>query len=216
MRHINPLRSLCVCLLLLLGALNIFAQTSSSISGQITDESAGAIPAASVTVLKGGAIVKSLQTDEQGKYNSGPLSPGTYTVRITHFGFAPMESKAVIAAGQKANFSSQLRLQASAQQVTVQADAVGTVSVDASQNASALVLKQAEIDALPDDPDDLASDLQALAGPAAGPNGGQVFIDGFTGGRMPPKQSIREIRINQNPFAAQFDRPGQGRVEIFT
>ncbi|MDE3196984.1 MAG: TonB-dependent receptor, partial [Acidobacteriota bacterium] len=72
------------------------------------------------------------------------------------------------------------------------------------------------MDSLPDDPDDLTADLQALAGPAAGPNGGQFFIDGFTGGRLPPKTSIREIRINQNPFAAQFDKPGQGRVEIFT
>src|SRR6202011_301124 len=79
-----------------------------------------------------------------------------------------------------------------------------------------LVLKGADLDALSDDPDDLASDLQALAGPAAGPNGGQIFIDGFSGGRLPPKESIREIRINSNPFAAEYDRLGFGRIEIFT
>jgi hypothetical protein len=92
----------------------------------------------------------------------------------------------------------------------------GKVDTDPSSNASALVLRGADLEALADDPDDFAADLQALAGPAAGPNGGQIFIDGFTGGRLPPKQSIREVRINQNPFAAQFDRPGQGRVEVFT
>src|ERR1041384_2500893 len=53
-------------------------------------------------------------------------------------------------------------------------------------------------------------------GPAAGPNGGQIFIDGFTGGRIPPKESIREIRINQNPFSAEYDRLGFGRIEILT
>ncbi|MEJ7712368.1 MAG: hypothetical protein WKF84_21545 [Pyrinomonadaceae bacterium] len=68
----------------------------------------------------------------------------------------------------------------------------------------------------PEDPDDLASALQALAGPSAGPNGGQVYIDGFTGGRLPPRESIREIRVNQNPFAAEYDRPGFGRIEILT
>ena len=58
--------------------------------------------------------------------------------------------------------------------------------------------------------------LQALAGPAAGPNGGQIYIDGFTGGRIPPKSSILEIRVNQNPFSAEYDRIGYGRIEIIT
>jgi hypothetical protein len=58
--------------------------------------------------------------------------------------------------------------------------------------------------------------LQALAGPGAGPNGGQLYIDGFTGGQLPPKESIPEIRINQNPFSAEYDRVGFGRIEILT
>ena len=53
-------------------------------------------------------------------------------------------------------------------------------------------------------------------GPSAGPNGGQIYIDGFTGGQLPPKSSIREIRINQNPFSAEYDKLGYGRIEIFT
>ncbi len=69
---------------------------------------------------------------------------------------------------------------------------------------------------LPDDPDALASAVQAMAGPSAGPNGGQIFIDGFTGGRMPPKESIREVRINQNPFNAENNNIGFGNIEIFT
>ncbi|HEX8722544.1 MAG TPA: hypothetical protein VF736_18150, partial [Pyrinomonadaceae bacterium] len=44
----------------------------------------------------------------------------------------------------------------------------------------------------------------------------QIFVDGFTGGRLPPKESIREIRVNRNPFSAEYDRLGYGRVEIFT
>ncbi|MFU0257871.1 hypothetical protein ACMZ9T_27735, partial [Klebsiella pneumoniae] len=55
-----------------------------------------------------------------------------------------------------------------------------------------------------------------LAGAAAGPNGGQIYIDGFTGGQLPPKEAIREIRINQNPFSAEYDRLGFGRIEILT
>ncbi len=59
--------------------------------------------------------------------------------------------------------------------------------------------------------------MQALAGPSAGADGeAQIFLDGFSGGRLPPKESIREIRINRNPFSAEYDRLGYGRVEIFT
>ncbi len=55
-----------------------------------------------------------------------------------------------------------------------------------------------------------------MAGPSAGPNGGQIYIDGFTGGQLPPKSSILEIRVNQNPFSAEYDRLGYGRVDITT
>src|SRR6202011_5053585 len=44
----------------------------------------------------------------------------------------------------------------------------------------------------------------------------QIFIDGFSGGQLPPKDSIREIRINSNPFSAEYDVQGHGRIEIFT
>ncbi len=83
--------------------------------------------------------------------------------------------------------------------------------------SSALVDQRRRPDGLcPDDPDDLSDALQALAGPGAGPNGGAIYIDGFSGGQLPPKESIREIRINQNPFSAEYDRLGFGRIEILT
>src|SRR6185369_11605431 len=82
--------------------------------------------------------------------------------------------------------------------------------------SNTVVLKDKDLDTLSDDPDELQSELQALAGPSAGPSGGQMYIDGFTGGQLPPKSAIREIRINQNPFSAQYDKLGYGRIEIFT
>jgi hypothetical protein len=95
-------------------------------------------------------------------------------------------------------------------------DTAPTVDVNPSNNAGAIVISGKELEALPDDPDELQSDLQALAGPAAGPSGGQMYIDGFTAGQLPPKSSIREIRVNQNPFSAEYDQLGYGRIEIFT
>jgi hypothetical protein len=101
------------------------------------------------------------------------------------------------------------------QEITVTGQNHG-VGVNSDQTASATILKGSALDALSDDPTELQNELQALAGPAAGPNGGQIYIDGFAGGQIPPKSSILEVRVNQNPFSAEFDRIGYGRVEIIT
>src|SRR5437870_3293603 len=82
--------------------------------------------------------------------------------------------------------------------------------------ASATVLAGDDLQALSDNPDDLIAELIAIAGPGAGPGGASVFIDGFSSGQLGSKESIREIRINQNPFSAEYDRIGTGRVEILT
>src|SRR5688500_13318183 len=85
-----------------------------------------------------------------------------------------------------------------------------------ADDAGAVVSRGQDLDVLPDDPDALSAAVQAMAGPSAGPNGGQIFIDGFTGGRMPPKESIREVRVNQNPFNAENSGIGFGRIDILT
>src|SRR6059058_995880 len=56
--------------------------------------------------------------------------------------------------------------------------------------------------------------FRLLAGTAAGPKGD--YIDGFSGGQLPLKNAIREVRINQNPFSPEYDKLGFGRIEIFT
>jgi len=199
-----------------LSALPAGAQTTGVLKGQVTDVSGSAIPGANVSVT-GRGYSKTFSTDETGTFTAPALAPGAYTVQVVKFGFASYSSKAVsIAGGKSQSLSIPLELQASKQEVTVTSDAVGTVSTDPVANAGQLVLKGTDLEALPDDPDDLAADLQALAGPSAGPNGGQIYIDGFTGGNLPPKSSIREIRINQNPFSAEYDRLGFGRIEILT
>src|SRR5262249_38256370 len=114
---------------------------------------------------------------------------------------------------QQLNIMLQIEVQQEKVEVTGEA---ARVSVDSESNASAVVIQGKDLEALSDDPDELQSELEALAGPSAGPNGGQISIAGFTAGQLPPKSSIREIRINQNPFSAQYDKLGYGRIEIFT
>jgi hypothetical protein len=186
-----------------------------SIRGQVTDPAGRSVPNAQVSLNNGRDALRSAKTDLRGEYQFGNMPPGTYTVRVSAKGFAALERagcQVIPGAAQVLDFP--LALESASESLTVQ-DTLH-LDVDPSSNADALVLRGKELDALSDDRDDMAADLAALAGPAAGPNGGQIYIDGFTGGRLPPKSSIREIRINQNPFSAQYDRIGMGRVEVFT
>ncbi len=190
-------------------------QSTGTVKGILSDSSGAVIPAASVT-LNGNGPSRSVQSQADGAYTFSGIAPGTYTVTVSIPGFTPFSQTVNVATGNVAQLPIQLAVQAETQKVTVAADAAPTITVQPDDNATAIVMKGADLDALPDDPDDLASALQALAGAGAGPNGGQIYIDGFSGGQLPPKESIREIRINQNPFSAEYDRLGFGRIEILT
>ena len=203
-------------LFLFLPAL-VFAQTPApSLRGQVLDPSGAAVPALTVTVVGPTGMKLAVQTDEQGKYAFRNLAPGAYTLTIRLKGFNDfVKAGIVIARGQPQVVNAQLSVAVEKQQITV-TDTTTKVSVNPEENASALVIKGKDLESLSDDPDELQSELEALAGPSAGPNGGQIYIDGFTGGQLPPKSSIREIRVNQNPFSAQYDTLGYGRIEILT
>ncbi len=192
---------------------------TATLRGHIADQTGALIPGAKITITNAlGVEVKSTTSDTSGSYAVSGLAPGGYIVQANVDGFAPFSSPTVqLAANQSKRVDIAMAIEA-AQQSVVVSDEEGapTVSTEAGSNASAIVLKGKDLDALSDDPDELSNELSALAGPSAGPNGGQIYIDGFTGGTLPPKSAIREIRINQNPFSAEFDRIGYGRIEILT
>ena len=210
-------RTLLISLALtLIAAWGLAQSGSGTVQGQVTDSSGAAIPAITVVAVDARGASHLTQTNEEGRYVFRQLSPSVYTIRIQLKGFASFEKTGVVVtSGQAQTVNAQLVVALEKQQVTVQAE-TNRLSVQSESNASALVLKGSDLDALSDDPDELASQLQALAGPAAGPNGGEIYIDGFTGGQLPNKSSIREIRVNQNPFSAQYDKLGYGRIEVFT
>jgi hypothetical protein len=210
------MKLICILLtLLLLMTAPVFAQTA-TLRGQITDESGAIIPGATVTLTGPSGLVKTLTTGSDGSYSFVGLVPGKYKVMASAPDLAMAQPAPIALNGGVQSLNLQLKVASTVQQVTVQENAGPGVTAEAANNASALVIRGDDLEALSDDPDDLQQDLQALAGPSAGPNGGSIFIDGFSGGELPPKDSIREIRINQNPFSPEYDKLGYGRIEIFT
>ena len=215
MRLGKPVRIVLLVVLVLMK--HGLAQSNSSVlRGQVTDPSGAAVTGVTVVVVPPVGAVLSAQTNGQGVYEVKALAPGKYTVDATAPGFALYENDDVeVTTGKVRQLNISLSIQVQEQKVVV-SDSAPTIDVNPASNASAIVLSGKELEALPDDPDELQSELGALAGPAAGPNGGQIYVDGFTAGQLPPKAAIREIRINQNPFSSEYDKLGYGRIEIFT
>ncbi len=211
----NLLRqTLGVALIVLLSAAIALAQQArGTLRGVITDELGATIVGATLTLTDSNGVQKNATTNGEGVYVFSGLAPGKYMLRASASGFAPSESELDLAAGQRQSLDLTLKVTIEEQKVTIAAET--PLSTESTNNANQTLITGKDLDALPDDPDELAAALQALAGPSMGPNGGQIFVDGFSGGRLPPKESIREIRINQNPFAAENDQPS-GRIDILT
>jgi hypothetical protein len=189
---------------------------SGTLRGQVTDPSGAAVSEGTVRLITPAGNTLTTKTNRAGLYEVKGLIPGEYTLMISAKGFADYADQAVkVRAAEIKQVDIALAILAERQNVVVN-DTTAAVDVSSLANASAIVMRGKDLDALADEPEELESDLKTIAGPVAGSNEGQSYVDGFAAGHLPPKSTIREIRINQNPFSAEYDKMGYGRIEIFT
>jgi hypothetical protein len=201
--------------MILCAATALLAQNS-LLRGVVTDESGAVVPGATVTLTGPGGFEKTAVSGGDGAYVFNGLAAADYIVQAVAPQLVLAQPRMVTIRSGALTLNLRLAVASTTQQIVVEENAGPAVSTDAASNASATVLRGDDLAALSDDPEDLQADLEAMAGPSAGPGGGAIFIDGFSSGELPPKESIREIRINQNPFSPEFDKLGLGRIEILT
>ena len=205
--------TLIVVLLLCIGLFTVQAQQSHAVlRGQIKDTFGGAVVGATVTLESKDVAAKSTQTDGQGSFTFAGLQAGRYKLVVRADGFATYENEIVEVKPGMLPLNLELKVATIAADVTV-TDRPSGLDVDPEKDASALTIRGAELDALPDDPDALAMTLQLLSGAAGN---GQFYLDGFQVTNLPAKRNIREVRISQNPFSAEYAGLGTNRIEIFT
>ncbi|MGH9752364.1 MAG: TonB-dependent receptor [Blastocatellia bacterium] len=197
------------------------AQQTNSLRGQVVDEVGAVIPGATITLTPGGGgKARKAQAGATGDFAISNIPAGAYELTVEFNGF-----ERYVRNDLQIPQAAPLKIVMAVAAVTAVTDVAAeskTVSVEPDQNLSATILDEDFIkNNLPDNEDDLRAYLQALASPAAGGVSGgqgqaQIFVDGFSGGRLPPREAIFQIRINQNPFTAEFSNPGFGRIEIIT
>ena len=185
------------------------------IAGTVTDSTGALIPGATVTLRSASGEEHAMVSDQVGRYSFAKLAAGEYLMRVEAAGFTPASGVAVQAVADKV-VTRDVQLQIAMVEQQVEVNENFAINTEPTSNASTLTISGTGLQTISDDPDDLAQDLQLLAGPSAGPSGGEIYVDGFSDAKLPPKSAIREIRVNQNPFSAEYDRLGYGRVEILT
>ncbi|HET9178415.1 MAG TPA: TonB-dependent receptor [Terriglobia bacterium] len=194
----------------------LWGQGLASLQVRVIDPSGAVVPHATVRVMaQPNGPVRVTTSNGQGFYKISGLVPGRYTATATAQGFAPSSKSLPLAAGQTLTLDIHLTIALPAQQVEVRGQAAH-LQIAPESNASAVAVSGNNLNALSNDPDEFQSQIGALAGPSVGPGGAEIYINGFTGGDMPPKSAIREIRFNGNPFSAENNRFGYGRVDITT
>src|SRR5215204_5606539 len=183
---------------------------AASLSVKITDPSGAVIVNARASLKGAKAPAHILETDKNGRATFSQLPPGRYELQVEAAGFESVELKEVILKPGNNVVELNLQIAEIRAEVAVTTDRRETMT-DPRGPAFTTVLTQEQIANLPDDPEQLDAVLREMAGPGA-----LIRVNGFSGGRLPPKSQIREIRFKLNPYAAENHEPGLVSVDIFT
>ena len=189
-------------------------QNLRELRGTVRDQQSGVIVNAAVTLDDRQGHNYNSRTDEQGNFRFASIVPGAYNLEVTAEGFGKHTQPVDLTSVRALSLPITLQVVIN-ERIEVQRENA-RISTEPDDNLSAITLTDKELEALPDDPEELLLVLREMAGVSSGQSG-TVYIDGFReGGRLPPKRAIQMIRINLNPFSAEYSEPGRGRIEITT
>jgi hypothetical protein len=188
------------------------AAATGVLSGTVADPSGAKIHHALVHVESSG-LQQDIKTDSTGSFTL-PLPAGTYTITIKADGFRTYTTDITLT-DRVAHVGLNVRLQIAAKDEEITVAAENEASTAAADNKSALIFKGDQLKAFSDDDSTFQQEILAMAG-GEGPRPPEILVNGFSSGRFPPKNTIQQIKINRNPYSAEYDGLGLGRVEIST
>jgi len=185
-------------------------QSSASLEVIVKDPTGALISKAQVQLSKNGKPQSLSSTNQRGEARFNKLTTGRYQLHIAAAGFKALDLDDVeLASGpQRREVSLEIDV------IKVDVDVAEEAQVrNTNPNGPAFsnVLTAEQIAQLPDDPDEFENAINQLAGPGA-----QIRVNGFRGGKLPPKSQIREIRFRMNPYAPENHDAGFGLVDITT
>ena len=181
----------------------------------VKDPSGAVVPGALVQVKgaeeRTAAVTRTdIASDGQGVATATGLTPGRYALEVSFPGFETLTVPDVRVRAGDNRRDAVLKIEKLDETVSVGRDKA-TVASDPNNDRFNTVLSKDQINALPDDPDEMERVLKEMAGPGA-----TIRVDGFRGGKLPPKSQIRSIRFSRDVYAAENHMAGMVFVDIVT
>ncbi|MEW6207028.1 MAG: carboxypeptidase regulatory-like domain-containing protein [Acidobacteriota bacterium] len=191
---------------------HLFAQsrTDATIRVSVLDPTGAAIASAKVRVKSKTGVERVAETNDKGEAVIAGLKPGRYQVTVEAEGFTAKEFKDHNLRAGNNRISASLEV-AGINEVEVVSEDKAEKASDPRAAALTNTLTPEQIAKLPDDPEEMEQALKQMAGPGA-----TLRVNGFAGGRLPPKNQIREIRFKLNPFAAESHEASFFGIDIIT
>src|SRR5678815_757958 len=194
--------------------LKLSAQTKSqeqaSLKVLVLDPNRSSVPNASITLIVDGRASGKATTNGQGEASLSKLSIGHSSIRVEAKGFRLYEAHDLTIKPGANRIEVTLELALVEDNLVVGQDK-REAATDPRGDAFTNVLTADQIAQLPDDPEEFEEVIKQMAGPGA-----VMRVNGFRGGKLPPKSQIREIRFRTNQYAAENHEAGFLAVDILT
>jgi hypothetical protein len=189
-----------------------------AVSGIVQDQTGAVLAAAKVELVNAaGAVLQTTAADARGAFRFEGVAPGQYELRARYEGFRPASARVRVGTRPPPSQKLVLDLAGLASEITV-SNAATEVGAAAGNNVDAITIDQDMLASLPVFDNDLIATMsQFLDSGSIGTGGVTIVVNGMEVNALNVSSSaVQQIRINQDPYSAEYSRPGRGRVEILT
>jgi carboxypeptidase family protein/TonB-dependent receptor-like protein len=206
--------------IILTSSLTGFSQSPngrSSITGLVSDQAGATIVGATVELTGAGNSQQSATTDQSGRFEFKRVASGEYQVQVTSQGFESNTVEIVVGSQPLAPLQVVLAI-ASLRQETTVTSTPAQITTEASDNKDTVALSEQSLSNLPVFDQDYIGAMSRFLDPGSvGTSGVTLIVNGMEVNNLGVSPSaIKEIKINQDPYSAEFARPGRGRIEVTT
>ena len=214
---IRIIRSLIGLLLVVVVDCCAYGQIAFSIRGSIFDPTGAGVNGAMLRLeTTSGALLGESTTDSKGSYSFVGVPSGNFSLIVPSYSGFASQIIPVRVATNLSGINITLTAQSVDQEIRVAPDS--TLSTDSADNRDTVKVTGEQLRKLPVFDQDAIATLTPFLDASAGSSGGvTLIVDGVEMKSVGVSASaIQEVRINNDPYSAEFTRPGRGRIEITT
>jgi Carboxypeptidase regulatory-like domain len=209
--------SLCAAMLGVLLAVPLSGQGLGKLTGVVVDPSGAAIPGIELK-LTNQATAEAFETssDATGHFAFEKLPLGRYLLFVHGPGVEPAEVTVNVGAHLTPALRVRMKVAKLKQEVTVRSGPFSSPST--IDNTDAIAIDQSFLMDLPIRYEKILTFPSLFTDDAASATGEgklQILVDGVPADNLEvPATAIRRISVNKNPYSAEFQRPGKGRIHV--